>query len=99
MFDIVWNRYAEITFSDEVEFILSKWNIKEVENFFELVEKSVKTISLNPFIGREIYNNNYALVISRQTTIYYKVFEEQQYIELLVFWPNLRNPDHLLKYL
>jgi len=95
MFEVTWNRYAESSFS----FILAKWTTKEAEGFFELVEKSVIALSKNPFLGRKFNDNNHALFISKQTTIYYRVFEKHQYIELLVFWPNLRNPDHLLKYL
>jgi hypothetical protein len=44
-------------------------------------------------------DNIYYLMISKQTTLYYKVSENDQRIDLLVFWNNQKNPDDLIKLL
>lgn len=99
MFEITWSSYAEITFYDEANYILSKWNLDEVEKFFNLVNDHIALISKNPFIGKKVAQDYQSLVISKQTTLYYTIFEKQQRVELLLFWNNLRDIDELKKYL
>lgn len=50
-------------------------------------------------MGNFKYENVYSLVISKQTTIYYRVNMEKCVIEIIVFWNNLKNPDNLIKLL
>ena len=94
MFKIYWKSLAEITFSQEMIFILSKWNQKEVDKFAFLVDENLSRIVQNPFIGQPI-KSIYKVVISMQTTLYYKVIESDKTIELLVFWNNQKNPSDL----
>jgi hypothetical protein len=98
MFKIYWKSLAEITFSQEMIFILSKWNQKEVDKFAFLVDENLSRIVQNPFIGQPI-KSIYKVVISKQTTLYYKVIESDKTIELLVFWNNQKNPSDLIKLL
>jgi hypothetical protein len=98
MFKIYWKSLAEITFSQEMIFILSKWNQKEVDKFAFLVDENLSRIVQNPFIGQPI-KSIYKVVISNQTTLYYKVIESDKTIELLVFWNNQKNPSDLIKLL
>lgn len=98
MFKIYWKSLAEITFSQEMIFILSKWNQKEVDKFAFLVDENLSRIVQNPFIGPPI-KSIYKVVISKQTTLYYKVIESDKTIELLVFWNNQKNPSDLIKLL
>ena len=37
MYSIHWSKLAEITFSEEMDFIFEKWNQKEVDKFGLLV--------------------------------------------------------------
>ena len=98
MFKIYWKSLAENTFSQEMIFILSKWNQKEVDKFAFLVDENLSRIVQNPFIGQPI-KSIYKVVISKQTTLYYKVIESDKTIELLVFWNNQKNPSDLIKLL
>jgi hypothetical protein len=98
MFKIYWKSLAEITFSQEMIFILSKWNQKEVDKFAFLVDENLSRIVQNHFIGQPI-KSIYKVVISNQTTLYYKVIESDKTIELLVFWNNQKNPSDLIKLL
>jgi len=90
MFKIYWKSLSEITFSEEMLFILSKWNQSEVDKFAFLVDENLKRIALNPFIGKPV-KSIYKVVISKQTTLYYKVIESENRIELLIFWNNQKN--------
>ena len=54
MFLISWTALAEISYAEEADFILKKWNYKEVNDFGILVENQLKLITSNPFIGNKI---------------------------------------------
>ena len=95
-----WDLIAINSLAVESEFILKKWNVLEVEKFYSLVEVSLERLSMNPTIG--VYNSEfevYSFVISKQTTLYYSLNEENKTIELHVFWNNLKNPKKLHKLL
>jgi plasmid stabilization system protein ParE len=95
-----WDLIAIETYIEESEFILLKWNYKEVENFKILVDQNLVRLSKNPEIGTFDKNNKvYFLVISKQTTLYYSFNAEIKVIALHVFWNNLKNPEDLNKLL
>ena len=100
MYSIHWSKLAEITFSEEMDFIFQKWNQKEVDRFGLLVQNCLQSISENPKIGKnESENQVYSFVISKQTTIYFKISEIELRIDLILFWNNKKNPILLDKYL
>ncbi len=73
MFKINWQPLSEITFSEEIYFILRKWNQFEANQFALLVSENLERLSKNATIGiYKIEYNCYSLVISKQTTLYYK---------------------------
>ena len=100
MYSIHWSKLAEITFSEEMDFIFEKWNQKEVDKFGLLVQNCLQSISENPKIGKnESENQVYSFVISKQTTIYFNISEIELRIDLILFWNNKKNPILLDKYL
>jgi plasmid stabilization system protein ParE len=83
-----------------MDFIFEKWNQKEVDKFGLLVQNCLQSISENPKIGKnESENQVYSFVISKQTTIYFKISEIELRIDLILFWNNKKNPILLDKYL
>ncbi len=97
MYSIHWSKLAEITFSEEMDFIFEKWNQKEVDKFGLLVQNCLQSISENPKIGKnESENQVYSFVISKQTTIYFKISEIELRIDLILFWNNKKNPIYLI---
>jgi plasmid stabilization system protein ParE len=100
MYSIHWSKLAELTFSEEMDFIFEKWNQKEVDKFGLLVQNCLQSISENPKIGKnESENQVYSFVISKQTIIYFKISEIELRIDLILFWNNKKNPILLDKYL
>ncbi|HQE35214.1 MAG TPA: hypothetical protein PLO52_08360 [Flavobacterium alvei] len=100
IYRIEWKSIATRTYFGEINFILSKWNEAEVQKFEDLVYDFLEIVSKNPKTG--IYkpkNNCYSLVISKQTTLYYKIIEDKSQIDLILFWNNKQNPDDLIKLL
>jgi plasmid stabilization system protein ParE len=95
-----WDSVALESYIEETEFILLKWNYKEVEKFKRLVEQNLERLSKNPEIGT--FNKKFkvfTVVISKQTTLYYSFNNEQKVIEIHIFWNNLKNPEDLNKLL
>ena len=98
-YKIEWTFLAEDSYLEEINFIFFKWNKREVEKFENLVENELKRISLNPKIGKLKKSAIYSLVISKQTAIFYRIKEESNSIEILLFWNNQKNPNDLAKLL
>ena len=99
-YKIIWQLSSEITYSDEIDYIYFKWNLKEVEKFQKLVIENLNRFSTNPLLGK--YESNlkiYSYVISNQTTPYYSINHNQNIVNLLIFWNNQKNPEGLNKLL
>jgi len=100
MYHIDWTLGAELTYKKEIEFILSKWSIKEVLNFIELVEDKIQTLSSGIMTGKPSkFKDVRILVISKQTSLAYKIFEDQLRVELVTFWNNKMNPNQYDEFL
>ena len=95
MFEVKWSFLAE-----EIDFILKKWNLVEADKFVLLVYDYLERLAKNPEIG--VFNlkfNCFSIVISKQTTIYYRILKSEKKLELVLFWNNKQNPIHLKKLL
>lgn len=89
-YDIVWVPLAVETYMEEIDFIFLKWNQKEVDTFVMLVDENLKRLSINPLIG-QIHKNVYKIVISKQTSLFYKIIEKDKKVELVYFWNNKKD--------
>jgi len=98
-YQIDWTLSALNSYYEEVEFIRLKWNQKEVLKFENLVENELVRLSKNPSLGKIKFNNTYSFLISKQTTLLYRINDKAKSIELLLFWNNQKNPEDLSKLL
>jgi len=98
-YQIDWTFSALNSYYEEIEFIYLKWNQKEVLNFEKLVEKELERLSENPTLGKINFKKNYSIIISKQTTLIYRINDKVKSIELLLFRNNLKNPEDLNKLL
>ncbi len=96
---IDWTFSALNSYSEEIDFIYLKWNLKEVLKFEKLVEIELERISKNPTLGILRVENNYSFLLSKQTIVFYRINNNDLSIELLLFWNNLKNPKDLIKLL
>ena len=100
IYKIEWKTIAIFSYFNKLDFILSKWNEIEVQKFEDLVYDFLETLSKTPEIG--VFNpeiNCFSIVISKQTTLYYKIIEDKSQIDLILFWNNSKSPDGLTKLL
>jgi plasmid stabilization system protein ParE len=100
MFEIQWSDTAESTYADEIDFILQKWNIKEVEKFIALVEEFLGLLSTGKFLGKRSEKKDiYLSIISKQTSLAYKIDQENKVVSLVTFFNNKKNPKEFSKLL
>lgn len=89
-YSIHWVPLAIDTYLEEISFIYLKWNQNEVDKFVVLVDENLKRLSVNPLIG-QIHKNVYKIVLSKQTSLFYKIIEDEKKIELVYFWNNKKD--------
>ena len=89
-YKIVWVPLAVETYMEEIDFIYLKCNQKEVDDFVMLVDENLKRLSINPLIG-QIHKNVYKIVISKQTSLFYRIIEKDKKVELVYFWNNKKD--------
>lgn len=85
---IFWTKEALETFDLVVEQIHIKWNEKETGKFIYKTQNLLNFISKQPYIFKasEIGNSVRKAVLSKQTSLFYRVEDKQ--IVLLYFWDN-----------
>ena len=95
--EVSWTTLAKLTYYEEIDFIDLKWNLQEVEKFVLLVEDFVKRMSNGIVVGKPYPNNNVnSILISKQTTVFYRKYLAKDEISLLLFWNNEKD-DRTLK--
>ena len=100
MVEIFWTDEAYRTYDAELDFINKKWNLAEVVNFDKLVDDFINILKTGVLQGKQFSNTNtYSFVISKQTTVYYNVYNLGTKINLLLFWNNKRDPKYLEEFL
>lgn len=95
---VFWTETAKLSYAEELDFIYRKWGKKEVERFVLLSEEFIQILKSGRIEGKPTNKQNVKLyVMSKQTTLVYKLNKSEKCIELLLFWNNLKDPKALEK--
>ncbi len=95
---IFWTKTAKDSFQEELDFIYIKWGNKEVDRFINLSVEFVDLLAKGLIEGKSSKKRNIRIsVISKQTTLVYKINTVKNQIELVLFWNNLKDPNKLEK--
>ncbi|PQJ80275.1 hypothetical protein [Polaribacter porphyrae] len=98
--NVIWTPSAELSYAKELKKISDKWTITQIINFMDLVDNFVDKLESGIIQGKISEKTNMrSFVISKQTTLYFDIFEDTQTIELLLFWNNKDNPKDLKRFL
>ncbi len=94
-YKIVWTDEALHGLQKTIEYIEQRWTQKEIKNFARLLDKHLNIIKENPKIFPQSKKSIdiRRSVLSKQTTIYYKV--ENSTIYLLTLFDNRQDPNKL----
>jgi len=97
---IEWSETVKLTYAEELEFIDLKWGNNEVKKFMMLSDNFLNTLSTGAFEGKLVRKGTLTMsVISKQTSVFYKVDKTNDKIILVSFWNNKRDPKKLEKLL
>jgi hypothetical protein len=87
------------SFADVSEFVLFIWNIKVLQQFIDLVEKSCVQLKENPDLGIPFSKKIRKIVLHKNASMYYEYDEMNKVITILLFIDNRQNPKDYLKLL
>jgi plasmid stabilization system protein ParE len=89
-----WTREAEESFEGIIDYLQAEWSEKEVRSFVRKADALIRQIEKNPyqFSASRFYEIRRA-VITKHTSLFYRVNEQDQIVELYSFWDNRRNPE------
>ena len=79
------------------EYLLSHWNMKVKNDFFQKFRNKVKLISNQPKSCPESseFKGLYKCVVSKHNTFYYRINQNQNEIEIITIFDTRQSPDKL----
>ena len=94
-YKLIWSDEALQGLKRIIEYLEQRWTQKEIKKFARLLDKQLNIIKDNPLIFPQS-NKSEGIrksVLSKQTSIYYKVEENKIY--LLTLFDNRQDPNRL----
>jgi plasmid stabilization system protein ParE len=94
-YKLIWSDEALNNLNGIINYLENWWSKREIKRFAQLLDKQLKLIENNPKLFAESDKSNglRKSVLSRQTTIYYKIIDYQ--IRLVSLFDNRQNPNKL----
>lgn len=91
---IKWSKRAANSFNLIVELILNDWGQKAANRFIDRTNSFIEALNTNPLIGKlePIKDDLRSFVLTRQTTIFYRI-KNTDTIILLNFFDTRQNPN------
>ncbi len=79
------------------EYLLKDWNLKTRDKFISKLNDKIKQISNQPDSCPKSseFKNLYQCVVTKQTTFYYRIINEQTEIEIITIFDTRQHPDKL----
>ncbi len=92
---IDWSEEAIKNLDSIIYYLSGKWTIREISNFYKLLDKKLVIISKNPdiFSNSGLKSNVKRCVLSKQTSIYFEVKDDN--IVILTLFDNRKNPKSI----
>lgn len=96
-YSVVWSPQAIKTFDTILEYIQKNFSDKDVQNFVRKTDRIINHIVINPKLFRvsQKDKSRHIVVITKQTTLFYRLKKGTQQVELLLFWDTRQNPKKL----
>jgi plasmid stabilization system protein ParE len=79
------------------DFLLEKWNVKVRNDFIDKLTKKLNQIALQPESCPQSkdFKGLFKCVVTKQTTIYYRVLFDKNQIEIVTLFDTRKNPNTL----
>lgn len=81
------------------EYLLETWNLRTRDKFISKLNEKIKQISQQPNScpASSEFENLYQCVVTKQTTLYYRVNLEKKEIEIITIFDTRQHPNKLKK--
>ena len=95
-YKLIWSDEALNNLKGIIDYLESRWTRKQIKKFAQLLDKQIKLIDDNPFLIAESDKSNglRKSVLSKQTTIYYRILNNE--IRIISLFDNRQNPNKLI---
>ena len=79
------------------EYLLENWNLRTRDKFITKLTEKIQQISIQPNSCPKSseFINLYKCVVTKQTTIYYRINTEKKEIEIITVFDTRQKPDKL----
>lgn len=94
-YKIFWTKEAISNFEEIIDYLLSRWTLREVNNFKVKLSKQIDLIRRNPkiFPISTFQPRLRKAVLSKQTTVFYEIRDNVIYLAYI--FVNYKTPDKL----
>ena len=96
-YKLIWSDEALNNLKEIIDYLEHRWTKKEINKFARLLDRQLELIGTNPFLFAES-DKSIGIrksVLSKQTTIYYRITSQE--IHIITLFDNRQNPDKLVK--
>ncbi len=91
---VIWSVEAVENLERIIQYLQENWTEKEIKKFLKKLEKTISIIKKQPLsFPKSQYIEARKLVLSKQTTIFYKVYADAIYI--VTIFDSRQNPENL----
>lgn len=92
IYKIIWSDEALANLKQIISYLEQNWTIREIKKFANLLDRQLIRIQNNPFLfpRSDVQENFRKAVLSKQTTIYYQVFNLE--IHIVTLFDNRQDP-------
>ncbi len=93
------SKVAETKLLDLTNYLLEEWGIKVRDEFIKRLTEKINQIAGYPKScpQSEVFTGLFKCVVSKQTTIFYRINSEKKEIEIITVFDTRQNPDELIK--
>lgn len=97
-YKIIWSPQAEITFDAIIDYLITEWSNKEIENLIISTQSKIALIAKNPYLFKGSEKENiHEVLITKHNLLLYQVSDNENKIELLAFFDTRQNPKKKFK--
>lgn len=95
-YKLIWSDEALSNLKGIIDYLEDRWTIREIKKFAQLLDKQLQLIVNNPFLYAESDKSNglRKSVLSKQTTIYYRIINTE--IRIIALFDNRQSQNKLI---
>ena len=99
MMQVFLSKLAEAKLLELTGYLLEEWSVRVRDEFINKLTEKVNQISDYPYScpKSEVFTGLFKCVVSKQTTLYYRIDVDKKEIEIITVFDSRQNPDDLTK--